>query len=122
MERSDARMTTLLQTTEEMHRSMTLRAEEAERHIKQFAEKLEGLEQRGLPGERNHAGTMEVSDNILVAGRANEDVDMNSADQIAGNRGTRRQPEDGNEADEETDPEDQVKKDEMNLKLELMTE
>ena len=119
MERSDARMTTLLQTTEEMHRSMTLRAEEAERHIKQFAEKLEGLEQRGLPGERNHAGKMEVSDNILVAGRANEDVDMNSADQISGNRGTRRQ--DGNEADEETDFEDQVKKDEMNLKLELMT-
>jgi len=60
-----------------------------------------------------------VSDNILVVGRANEDVDMNSADQTAGNRGTRRQ--DGNEADEETDPEDQVKKDEMNLKLELMT-
>ena len=52
---------------------------------------------------------------ILVAGRANEDVDMNSADQISRNRGTRRQ--DGNEADEETDPEGQVKKDEMNLKL-----
>lgn len=111
-------MTALLETTKEMNRSITLRAEEAERHIKQLAEKLEGLEQRGLPGERNHAGKMEVSDNILVAGRANEDVDMNSADQTAGNRGTRQ---DGNEADEETDPEDQVKKDEMNLKLELMT-
>jgi len=35
---------------------MTLRAEEAERHIKQFAEKLESLEQRGLPSERNHLG------------------------------------------------------------------
>ena len=47
-------MTTLLETTKEMNRSITLRAEEAERHIKQLAEKLEGLEQRGLPSERNH--------------------------------------------------------------------
>ena len=51
---------------------------------------------------------IEVSDNILVGGRANEDVDMTSADQITGNQGTRRQ--DGNESDEETDPEDEVKR------------
>lgn len=54
-----------------------------------------------------------------MAGRAQEDVDMNSSDQIARNPVTRRQ--DGNEADEETDAEDEVKNDEMNLKLELMT-
>ena len=44
MEQLDTRMTALLVTTEKVHCSMMLHAEEAERQIKQFTEKLEGLE------------------------------------------------------------------------------
>lgn len=41
MDHSDARMNALLGTTQELHRSMTLRAEEAERHVKQLTQELE---------------------------------------------------------------------------------
>ena len=46
----------------------------------------------------------ELSDNISVAGPVNEDVDVNPADQIAGER-----RQDGYEADDEGDPEGEVK-------------
>jgi len=66
MDRSEVNMTTLLATTGEFHRSMTLRAEEADRRIKQLAEQYEGLEKRGnlCLGEKNQAGQTEVSDII----------------------------------------------------------
>jgi hypothetical protein len=54
MERSDAKMTTLLERTGEFHHSMTIRAEEADRRIQQLAEQYQGLKKRGnlLLGEQ----------------------------------------------------------------------
>ena len=101
MDRSDVKMTTLLTTTGEFHRSMTLRAEETDRRINQLAEQYEGLERRGnlLLGEQNQAGKLKRL-TLSVEAPASEDVAMDPV-HAAGN---------GNEADDETDPEDEVEK------------
>ena len=121
MDRSDVKMTTLLTTTGEFHRSMTLRAEETDRRINQLAEKYEGLERRGnlLLGEQNQAGNLRCL-TLSVAAPASGGVTMDPVHTAGNRKGKNRQDE--NQADAETDLEDEVeKKIELCLELELMT-